>query len=248
MIHGMWGGGWYWHPFKTFFEARGYVCHTPDLRYHGEGAPAEPELGGLSLLDYVDDLQDFIETLPEKPIVIGHSMGGLIAQKLAERGLAALLVLACPAPPADIFAITWAAMKNFSPLMLKPGFWKTPHRPDFKTAVRSSFQLMPAQVQRDFYQRLCYESGWVVVEIALPFLDKRRASAVKASQVRCPVLVLSAELDQLTPASVVRRVASKYPQAEYHNFPGHTHWVIAEPGWEECASYVADWLDSWQEQ
>lgn len=243
MIHGMWGGGWYWEPFKTFFSSRGYICHTPDLRYHGAGAPADPALGDLSLLDYVADLQDFIATLPEKPIIIGHSMGGLIAQKLAERDLAEQLVLACPAPPADIFAISWSALQNFSLLMLQPGFWKKPHRPDFDTVVKSSFQLFPADVQRDFYQRLCYESGRVVVEIALPFLDKRRATVVKASRVRCPMLVLAAELDRLTPVNVVHKIANKYPQADYHVFSGHTHWVIAEPGWETCAGYIADWLE-----
>lgn len=242
MIHGMWGGGWYWQPFKAFFEARGYICHTPNLRYHGEGAAAHPALGNLSLLAYVEDLQAFIETLPEKPIVIGHSMGGLIAQKLAERGLVERLVLACPAPPADIFAISWSALKNFLPLMLRLGFWNKPHRPDFESVVKSSFQLIPESLQRQYYDRLCYESGRVVMEIALPFLDKHRATVVKASKVSCPVLVFSAELDQLTPVKLVQKIANKYPQADYHNFAGQTHWVIAEPGWETCAHYVADWL------
>lgn len=242
MIHGMWGGGWYWEPFKTFFEAEGYLCHTPDLRYHGDGAGADPALGDLSLLDYVDDLQDFIESLPEKPVVIGHSMGGLIAQKLAERDLVETLVLACPAPPADIFAISCSALRSFSPLMLKPGFWKNPHRPDFQSVAKSSFQLIPPHLQRQYYDRLCYESGRVVLEIALPLLDKRKATAVKASKVRCPVLVLSAELDQLTPVKVVHKIANKYPQSDYHTFSGHTHWVIAEPGWEDCAHYIHQWL------
>lgn len=245
MIHGMWGGGWYWQPMKTFFEARGYICHTPDLRYHGElsGNTPHPALGTVSIQDYVDDLAEFIRNLPEKPIVIGHSMGGLIAQKLAELDLVERLILACPAPPDDVLAISWAGLKSLFPLTLKPGFWKKPTLPSFENAVQSSFQLIPENERRAYYDRLCHDSGRVLFEIALPFLDKRSVTAITSSKVRCPALVLSAELDKLIPAQVVKKVANKYPQAAYHCFAGQTHWVIAEQGWEKCADYIADWLD-----
>ncbi|WP_439133986.1 alpha/beta hydrolase [Pseudomaricurvus sp.] len=245
MIHGMWGGGWYWQPMKTFFGARGYTCHTPDLRYHGESAGNDPHpgLGTTSIQDYVDDLAELLRSLPEKPVVIGHSMGGLIAQKLAEQGLVGQLILACPAPPDDVLAISWAGLKSLSPLMLTPGFWKKPTMPSFENAVKSSFQLIPANERREYYDRLCHDSGKVLLEIALPFLDKRSAAKVASSKVQCPTLVLSAELDKLIPAQVVKKVANKYPQAAYHCFTGQTHWVIAEKGWEACAEYIAEWLD-----
>lgn len=245
MIHGMWGGGWYWQPMKTFFETRGYICHTPDLRYHGESAgnTPHPAVGTISIQDYVQDLSEFIQSLPEKPVVIGHSMGGIIAQKLAERGLVDQLILACPAPPDDVLAISWAGFKSLFPLMLTPGFWKKPTLPSFKNAVQSSFQLIPEDERRAYYERLCHDSGRVLVEIALPFLDRQSTTAVIASKVRCPTLVLSAELDRLIPAKVVKKVANKYPQAAYHCFLGQTHWVIAEQGWEKCADYIAQWLE-----
>lgn len=245
MIHGMWGGGWYWQPMKAFFEAQGYVCHTPDLRYHGESAgnTPHPALGTLSLTDYVNDMEALIQDFSEKPIVIGHSMGGLIAQKLAERGLVEQLVLACPAPPNDIFAISWPGFKSFFPLLLQSGFWKKPTLPSFENAVQSSFQLIPEDERREYYERLCHDSGHVLLEIALSFLDKESATAVVSSKVKCPTLVLSAELDRLIPAHVVKKVANKYPQADYHCFSGQTHWVIAEQGWENCAEYIANWLN-----
>ncbi len=244
MIHGMWGGGWYWQPMKEFFEQQGYRCLTPDLRFHDikAGEEPDPKLGTLSLIDYVDDLESLIKSLPEKPIIIGHSMGGIIAQKLAERGLAELMILACPAPPNDVSAISWSPLKSFLPLLLTPKFWKNPHRPSFENAVESSFQMIPVEKRRQYYDQLVYDSGWVTVEIALPFLDKKQATKVIASKVTCPTLVFSAEHDRLTPAKLVQKIANKYPQADYHNFEGQTHWVIAEQGWETCADYVLAWL------
>lgn len=244
LIHGMWGGSWYWQPMREYLEQRGYRCIVPTLRYH-DRAPGEPppaELGRLSLQVYVDDMAALIHTLPSKPVVMGHSMGGLIAQKLAEQGLARALVLACPAPPADVPAISWSAIRCFLPLLLKPCFWRRPLRPSFRTAVYSSLQLIPVAQRRSYYERLVHDSGWALVEIALPFLDRAGASRVRTEQVNCPLLVLAAGDDRLIPARVVKKVADKYPQADYQCFSGQTHWLIAEPGWQDCAEAVHRWL------
>ena len=90
MIHGMWVGGWFWNDFKQFFENKGYRCITPTLRYHDAdpSAPPHPDLGRTSLLDYVEDLEREIRELGKPPILVGVSMGGLLAQILASRGLA----------------------------------------------------------------------------------------------------------------------------------------------------------------
>ncbi len=103
MIHGMFGGGWYWDNYKGFFEKRKFQCHTPTLRFHDVDPEDKPcsDLGTTSLLDYAQDLEDYIGELDERPILIGHSMGGLLAQILGARGLAMGLVLLTPAPPVE---------------------------------------------------------------------------------------------------------------------------------------------------
>jgi pimeloyl-ACP methyl ester carboxylesterase len=74
-------------------------------------------------------------------------------------------------------------------------------------------------------------------------LDSRGASKVDESKVTCPVLVIAGALDRITPASVVRRVASKYKAVSTcKEFENHGHWVLAEPGWQEVATYVSGWL------
>ena len=106
-IHGMWGGGWYWEKHRRFLEDRGFTCIAPTLRHHDMDPrdTPDPGLGTTSLLDYAQDLEQEIETLGVKPVLIGHSMGGLLAQILGARGLARALVLMTPAPPAGS---TWA--------------------------------------------------------------------------------------------------------------------------------------------
>ena len=99
MIHGMWGTGSYWENFRDFFEGRGYRCVVPTLRFHDmdpNGLP-DPRLGTTSLPDYAADLEKLIRELNVVPILMGHSMGGLLAQILGSRGLAKALVLLTPA-------------------------------------------------------------------------------------------------------------------------------------------------------
>lgn len=73
MIHGMWGGGWYWENYKRFFESKGYQCITPTLRFH-DMDPKElpnPQLGTTSLLEYLEDLEKEINQLDALPIIMG---------------------------------------------------------------------------------------------------------------------------------------------------------------------------------
>ena len=115
MLHGMWGGGWCWENFKNFFEQRGYECFTPTLRLH-DVSPLDdphPDLGETSLLDYAQDLEKFIHNLDEKPILIGHSMGGLLAQILGSRGLAKAIVLLTSASPSGVNALKFSVIKSF---------------------------------------------------------------------------------------------------------------------------------------
>jgi pimeloyl-ACP methyl ester carboxylesterase len=90
MIHGMWGGPWCWKNYKQFFETKNYRCVTTTLRHHDMDPKdlPDPQLGTTSLIDFAEDLEYEIRQLATKPILMGHSMGGLLAQILGSRGLA----------------------------------------------------------------------------------------------------------------------------------------------------------------
>jgi pimeloyl-ACP methyl ester carboxylesterase len=246
MIHGMWGGSWYWENYKKFFEGKGYQCITPTLRSH-DVSPEElpnPQLGTISLLDYAEDLEKEIRQLNLRPILIGHSMGGLLAQMLGSRGLAKALVLLTPASPRGINALTPSVIRSFWSGLTKWGCWRKPMRQTFNEAVYSMLRQLPVEEQKKIYGRFVCESGRAACEIGFWFLDRKGAARVDEAKVTCPVLVIAGGYDRITPASVVRKVAAKYKAVStYKEFPNHAHWVIGEPNWEEVAEYVSDWLE-----
>ena len=247
MIHGMWGGTWCWDNYKNFLEKKGYNCITTTLRHHEKDHVDHPDsqLGATSVLDYANDLEQEILQLKTKPIVMGHSMGGLLAQILASRGLAKALVLLAPAPPYGIVAIRPTVIKSFWSILTKWGFWKKAHRQTFDEAVYSLLHLMPEDQQKEIYNKFAYESGRAAAEIGFWFFDPKKASYVDASKIQCPVLVISGSEDRITPAIVTEQIAKKYKSiSTYKSFNNHAHWVIGEPGWQEIAAYVSEWLES----
>ena len=246
MIHGMWGSDWVWENYKAFFENKGYICKTPILRFHDMDPKdmPDPQLGTTSLLDYADDLEKEIKELDAAPILMGHSMGGLLTQILASRGLAKAAVLLTPASPRGINALAWSTIVAFSSIMMTWGFWRKPNRISFKKAVYAIMNLMPPDDQRESYDKLVYESGRAAFEIGQWLLDLRQASKVDYDKVNCPVLVIAGKYDKITPAKVVEKCYNKYKDSDtYKVFEDNAHMVIMEPGWEEIAAYVSEWLN-----
>ena len=246
MIHGMSGGPWYWENYRRKFEEEeGYRCIASTLRYHDmdpRGVP-HPDLGTTSLLDYVEQLEKEIYQLDETPIIMGHSMGALLAQILGARKRAKAIVLLTPASPAGIMALTPSVFKSFWSVQTKWGFWKNPFRQKFSEAAYSMLHLMPEKEQWEIYNKLVYESGKAATELGYWFFDPSRASHVDESRVTCPVLVVAGKLDRIVPASVARKVARKYKAVStYKEFENHAHWIVGEPGWQEVADYVSSWL------
>ena len=245
MIHGMWGTGWYWENFKGFFEDRGYQCVVPTLRFHNVDPKAvpDPRLGTTSLLDYAEDLEKLIRELQVMPILMGHSMGGCLAQILGSRQLAKALVLLTPTPPHGILALRPSVVRSFWSVLTRWGFWKKPFRLTFAETVYSMLNRMPPESRKNIYDKFVYESGRAASEIGFWFFDSHGAARVDESKVTCPVLIVAGEEDRIHPISVTRKIAEKYKRvATYKELSGHAHWVIGEPGWQEIAEYVEEWL------
>jgi len=245
MIHGMWGSGWYWENFKGFFESKGYRCVIPTLRFHDvdPNAVPDPRLGTTSLLDYAADLEKLIHELEGTPILMGHSMGGLLAQILGSRGLAKALVLLTPASPHGIIALKPSVIKSFWSGLTRWGFWRKPLRQTFAEAAYSMLNLMPFESQKSIYDQFVFESGRAASEIGFWIFDSKKAARVDESKVTCPVLIIAGEKDRIVPASITRKIAEKYKSVStYKEFPDHSHWVVGEPGWQEIAEYIKEWL------
>lgn len=245
MIHGMWGGGWYWSKFRAFFEDRGFRCVATTLRYHDvdPAAPPDPNLGTTSLLDYARDLEEEIASLGTDPILMGHSMGGLLSAILASRGHGKALVQLNPGPPRGVFALRPAVIRSFWSALTRWGFWRRPFRQTFEEASYSMLQLFTPEEQRAAYARFVHESGRAASETGFWLFDRHKASQVIEERIRCPVLVVAGAEDRITPVAVTRQVAARYgSRCTYREFPGHAHWTVGEPGWQDVATYIGAWL------
>ncbi len=244
MIHGMWGGPWHWDKFKRYFTEKGFDCITPTLRYHDVGPddPIPEGLGTTSLLDYADDLEADIRKLGIKPIIMGHSMGGLLAQILTSRGLAEKAVFIVPVAPAGILTFESSVYKSLHDILFKRTFWKKPHKLTYEKAVYALMHKLPEEERDYIYTRAIFESGRAMAEICFGAFGMK-GSQVDERKVNCPVLVVSASEDRVTPASMIKKIAKKYqPHSTYLEFPGHAHWITREPGWEMVADRIIDWL------
>jgi len=117
LVHGLFVNNKSWAAWKTFFEAKGYTVYTPANPSH-EGDPTalrtniDPNLTKVNFVDVVNNLVKFIDTLPEKPILIGHSLGGLTVQKLMDLGKGEAGVMIDGAPPMGVIPYEWSFWKS----------------------------------------------------------------------------------------------------------------------------------------
>ena len=108
LVHGAWHGAWCWERFVPWLEGRGYRVVAPNLRRHGPEA-VRAGLRWTRIGQYVEDIDAALGALgepPERVVLVGHSMGGLIVQKLLERRPAAGGVLLAPVPVDGVLPAT----------------------------------------------------------------------------------------------------------------------------------------------
>jgi pimeloyl-ACP methyl ester carboxylesterase len=245
MIHGAFCGGWAFDDFRVPFEAKGYRVTVPTLRYHDCDREPPAALGKTSLLDYAADLEKLIRGLPEMPVLVGHSMGGLLTQMLAARGLARACVLLAPSAPWGVLPSTLFEVASAQTLLLTGDYFSGPIAPNSRIARANALDKLGSDERRAIYARFVPESGQATFEVMQWALDMRRASHVRARDVTCPVLCLVGSDDRINPPSTVARIAARYQgRALFEQFDGFSHWLIGEEGWERIAGRALDWLDS----
>lgn len=249
-IHGMWGGGRQWANWEARFGAEGYETLAPTLPWH-DIAPDDPPpeaLGDASLLDYADFIEKQIGSLGSKPIIVGHSMGGIVAQILLARGAGTAGVLLAPAPPSGAPAMWELAMPSVTRTLLGKLFTaaipKKPHRLSFRQAAYSCLNNMSREQQEAEYAQWVWESGRALWELGFWYLDGRKAARVDPAKVTVPTLTIAAGRDRIVPERVVRSNAARYRDrgGDYTVFESRAHMLICEDGWEEVADHCAGWL------
>ena len=248
-IHGMWCTGANFSRLVEGLKTRGHACHVPTLPAHEVGV-AHPEVGNKSLREYLSFLEDYVrqQNFAEAPILLGHSMGGLLAQQLAARIQPFALVLLTTAAPAGIFGLRASNLVSFTGVVARWGWWRRPQKLSRRGYVHRAYNRVPAAKHDTLYQGMVEESGRAVFEIGFWFADRSRAAAVDAGAVRCPVYLVSSGEDRLTPAAVVRKVAALYPRASLRHYPDRGHWVLDDDDTDEMTTEIANWLQGHEQR
>jgi pimeloyl-ACP methyl ester carboxylesterase len=244
MIHGAFCGGWAFAPWRAPFEKRGFTVYTPVLRHHSCGEEAMRCLAGVSLRDYLADLSTLVGTVGSPPVIIGHSLGGLLAQMLAARLRVRALVLLAPLAPSGIFPSSASEAMAMQALFLEGTFWKKVLAPRRAIAASQAFHCVPEPERVKLVARLVPESGLALFESMHWLFDSHKTSMVDRRALTCPILCVAGARDRIVSPATVRRLARRYEgRARYELLPDHGHWLPGEPGWERIAAGSLAWLD-----
>lgn len=241
-IPGYFASAWVYESYLPFFAERGYAGFALNLRGRdGSALPSGTMLGRVSMNDFIDDARQVAKWLTDRigaPIVFGHSMGGLIAQKLGEEGLARALVLLSPAPPRGISVMTPRLLRRqikYLPAILRSRRVE-PRWSDMRALV---LNRVPESEQQATFARFVSDSGRAGREMSI------RGVRVDAERIRatgCKVLVVTSDDDRFIPQRVAQRIAKRY-LAPVYVARGHGHMMLSEPGWREPAEFIAGWLE-----
>lgn len=242
-IHGAFCGGWAFDSFRQPFEAAGFETHAPDLPFHHRDSDAH-SLAQTGVRHYAKAIAAYCAELDAAPILIGHSLGGLVAQMAATRMHPAAVVLIAPSAPWGVLPTTFEETGGSLGLALLGDYWRRTVAPEYGVARHVTLDRMDGAAARRAFARFVPESGRAVMEVMQWWLDPTAATAAPAYKISAPILALAGGRDRVNPASTVRRIAGRFPasQAAFHEFPEMSHWMIEEPGWENVADLSLAWL------
>lgn len=232
-LHGVFGRPSLMEPWTHFFEAAGFECHAPALP--GRDPTRDDVLARTGIEDCFEVALGAYDELPRPPIVIGHSMGGLLTQKLAAARTPRAMVLLASVPP----GVLWPqlrALPHLFPLLPRILAGK-PFLPSARTMREVPLNTLSSAEQDELIPRLVRDSGRVFRDLSVGASSTR----VNPSAVTCPVLCVSAGADRNVAQWISRRIAARY-NAEHRVHPGLPHWIIAESALDEVAPPVLRWL------
>lgn len=245
LVHGLFVNPKSWEAWKAFFEAKGYTVHHPANPSHA-GEPADlrknvdPKLHQVNFKDVVNNLSAFIDTLPEKPILIGHSLGGLAVQKLISLGKGVAGIMIDGAPPLGVIPTEWSFWKSNFPV-INPFKGNSVFMPSKKWFHYTFGNTLSRAESDQVFEQLVVPESRAIAWGTLKFFAK-----IDFKKAHAPLLFIAGEKDHIMPATLNKRNFNAYQNADsikdFKLFEGRSHYICGEQNWEEVATYVNDWL------
>ena len=251
LIHGLWMTPSSWDTWAERFRAAGHEVIVPgwpgiDGRTPQDIRRDPSALKGLGITDIVDQYEAIIRALPEKPIIMGHSFGGLFAQMLADRGLGVAVVGVTPGQPAGVPTLPLNTLRSGLPVLGNP-FNKNGASPITKRHFHFTFgnDLTRAESDAIWEEQAVNSVNRVFFEGAGGAFNKNGVSHVDfAKPDRAPLLIITGGIDNVVPPAIGEAILAKYTGpsvVEYREFAGRTHRIVSQAGWEEVADYALGW-------
>jgi pimeloyl-ACP methyl ester carboxylesterase len=236
-VHGAWHAAWCWDEhFLNFFADRGYRALALSLRGHGS-SPTRKPLRACSIADYVEDVRLVADSLPGRPVVIGHSLGGFVVQKYLESRDAPAAVLMASMPPKGNLGsgLRWLKQHPWHFTKVVATGKSLAYVNTLELARERLFSARLPDSQVVHYAALLQEESTRIG------LDCLVLNLPRPKRVTTPLLVLGAENDTAHTAREVRATARAY-RTEAEFFPDMGHNMMLEPGWAAVAERIQAWL------
>jgi alpha-beta hydrolase superfamily lysophospholipase len=251
-VHGLWLHADSWNPWVEAFNQAGYSATT--VGWPGDGATVaetrtnSDRVAGHGLAEVVAHHASEISKLGRKPIVIGHSFGGLIAQRLLSDGSATAAVAIDPAPAKGVLILPLSALRVASIVLRNPA-----NRNRAVSLTREQFRYgfgnaLAQQESDELWERWTIPSpGKPLFEASIAnFVPTSPAAVDRKSATRGPLLITAGGKDHTIPAAVSRQTQKLYRDSpavtDLRTFADRGHSLTIDGGWREVADSVLGWL------
>jgi pimeloyl-ACP methyl ester carboxylesterase len=236
-VHGAWHGAWCWEPFMEWFAERGWTCHALDLRGHGE-SPTDRSLRRTRIQHYVEDVVSVVDSLDQAPVIVAHSMGTLVTQKLLETRTLPGAVLLAPIPLGGAWRATGRVAVRHPLRFLQANLtWDLGPLVSTRSIARDLFfsDDTPDEDVDRWWPKLQRESYPAYLDML--FFVRARPQLIET-----PVSIVSGESDRIFSVAEHRRMSRPYG-TDLVVIEGGPHDLMLGPRWERAAEAVAAVLE-----
>lgn len=252
-IHGLWMHSSTWIPWMQFFKQHGYESVNPD--WPGDGITVEESrmnanaIANHSIKEVAEGYAKVIASLPGKPILIGHSFGGLMVQILLGSGLGSAGIAIDPAPIKGVWQLPLSALKASLPVLGNPFNIKKAISLTHRQFQYAFTNAVPEQESKELYERYTVPSpARPLFQVAFATLNPNAENKVNtANATRGPLLITSGDKDHIVPPVLCKAAFNQYRKSsaitEFVSFPNRGHSLALDHGWTEVAAYSLKWLN-----